>query len=199
MSKTFQLLIFLLSRKEQTFFFVAEVYLTNFHIQIKRMHQKIIIVSNWNKPNQHSLIFKKYKDETAVERKKTFLIPFFLQNYILNITLHTQVQPSVQKNLVQNSFKPTYYHPAMKINSHLKKAITFFLFSNEIIVQNNHVLFPHNHWHFTALVIPKAKVWGSNICCCSSMPHRTYILLHTNEMSLADHLNSFLLLHKSQQ
>lgn len=59
--------------------------------------------------------------------------------------------------------------------------------------------FPHNHWHFTALVIPKAMVWGSNICCCSSMPHRTYTLLHTNEMSLADHLNSFLLLHKSQQ
>lgn len=66
----------------------------------------------------------------------------FSQNYILNITLHTWVQPSVKKNPVQNSFKPLYYHPTMKINSHLKKAITFFLFSNKIIAQNNHVLFP---------------------------------------------------------
>lgn len=32
----------------------------------------------------------------------------------------------------------------MKINSHLKKAITFFLFSNEAIAQNNHVLFPQS-------------------------------------------------------
>lgn len=80
----------------------------------------------------------------------------------------------------------------MKINSHLKKAITFFLFSNEIIAQTNRA-FPHNHWYFTALVIPKAMmVWESSIFCCSSMPHRTYILLYTNEMSWADPLNSFL-------
>lgn len=52
------------------------------------------------------------------------------------------MKPPMQKSPVQNSFKPTFYHPVMKINSHLKKVITFFLFSNKIIARNNHVLFP---------------------------------------------------------
>lgn len=69
---------------------------------------------------------------------------FFLQIYILNTALHTRVQPPVQKTSSTKVLNHiiTYYHPAMKINSHLKKAITFFLFSNEIIAQTNHVLFP---------------------------------------------------------